>query len=86
VIDEYILGLKVPMQYSFRMNVCDSIENFLQNDFDLLFIGFVLFVRDELFQIKVVKFKDYLQHKFLGLVFDVQQGYDVGMLFECFKE
>jgi len=68
------------------MDICHSIENLLQNDFDLLFFRFVLFVSDEFLQIEIVKIKYDLQHLFLGFVHDVDKRYDIGMLLECFEE
>ena len=74
------------MKYSFRMYVGNSIQNFFEDNFDFLLIGFVFFIGDEFFQIVVVEIEDNLKHLFFGSVHDIEKGNNIGMFFESFEE
>ena len=72
------------MEYLLRMDVCDSIEDLLDDDFDFFFIWLVLFIGDELFEVEV----RVVEHNFKFFVFcfigDVEERDDVGMFSQCF--
>ena len=74
------------MKYSFRMDVGNSIQNFFENNFDFLFIGFVFFIGDEFFQIVVVEIEYDFKHLFFRSIHDIDKGDNIGMFFESFEE
>ena len=68
MINENILGLKISMQYSFRMNICNSIEYFFKNNLDLILIRFVLLVCDKFLEVVVIVIKYNFKQLLLGFI------------------
>lgn len=71
VVNEDVLGLEVPVEDSFGVDVGYSVEYLLEDDFDLVLLDLVVLVRDVLLEVEVVEVEDNLEHLFLGLVHDV---------------
>ena len=71
MVYENILRFKVSMEYSFRMDVCYSIEYLLEDDFDLFLIDFIVFAGDKFFEVEVVVVEYNFEHLFFGFVEDV---------------
>lgn len=68
------------------MDIGYSVEYFLDDDFDLFFINFIIFASDILFEVIIIEVKYYFEQLFFGLVEHINEGYDVGVFFECLEE
>lgn len=86
VVDEDVLGLEVAVENSFGVDVGHSVEDLLEDDFDLVLLYLVVLMGDVLLEVEVVEVEDYLEHLLLGLVHHIDQGHDVGVLLEGLEE
>lgn len=74
------------MEYFLGVDECDSVEDLLDDCFHLLLINFVVLAGDELLQVLLVVVEHYFQHLLLGLVDDLEEGYDIGVILEGLQQ
>ena len=74
------------MKDAFVVDEGESIEYLLENNFDLLLIDLVVLGCDVLLEVVVVVVEDDLQQLLLGLVEDLNQRHDVGVLLQGFQQ
>lgn len=85
MVNQNVLRFKVSMKYPFRMDVSNSIQYLLQDNFDLLLVYLVIFAVYVLLEIVIVIIEHYFEQLIFGFVQDVDEWHDVGVLFECFE-
>lgn len=56
------------MQYAFGVDIGDSVDDLLDDNFDAFLIGFVLFAGDEFLEVLLVVVEDDLQGLLFGFV------------------
>lgn len=74
------------MEYLLGVDEGNPIEYLLDDYFDLFFVDFVVLAGDELLEVLLVVVEHYLEHLLLGLIDDVKQGDDVGVVLQGFEE
>lgn len=74
------------MEYFLGVDECDSVEDLLDDCFHLLLINFVVLAGDELLQVLLIVVEHYFQHLLLGLVDDLEEGYDIGVILEGLQQ
>lgn len=60
------------MQYAFGVDIGDSVDDLLDDNFDAFFIGLVLFAGDEFLEVLLVVVEDDLQGLLFGFVEDLE--------------
>ena len=74
------------MQYPFGVDIGYSVEYFLDDNFDLFLIDFIIFASDILFEVKIIEVKYYFEQLFFRFVEHINQRYDVGVLLERLEQ
>lgn len=74
------------MENSFGVNVCNSVQNLFDYDFDLFFIDFVIFTSQKLLEVIVVEIEYYFEQLLLRFVYHLVERYNVGMFFEGLQQ
>jgi hypothetical protein len=74
------------VQDAFGVDICHSVDDLLDDHLDPFLIGLVLLAGDKFFQVLLVVIENDLQGLFLGLVENLQEGYDIGMVLERLEE
>lgn len=85
MINKYILGLKISMEYSFRMNIGNSIEYFLKNNLDFILVRFILLAYDKFLKVVVIVIKYNFKQLIFRFIHNIDKRYNIGMFFECFE-
>ena len=86
MVNQNVMGLKITMQHSLRMNVGNPIKYFFDYDFNLLLVCFVFLAGYILLKVEIVVVKNYFELHLFRLVKHINQRHYVGVLFECFKQ
>lgn len=68
------------------MNVRHSTQDFLDDDFNLFLVDFVVLIGEKFFEVVIVVVKYYFKELLLRFVDDLVKRNNVGVLLECFQE
>jgi hypothetical protein len=74
------------VQDSLGVNVRHSTQDFLDDDFDLFLVDFVVLIGEKFFEVVVVVVEYYFKELLLRFVDDLVKRNNVGVLLECFQE
>jgi hypothetical protein len=68
------------------VNISNSVQNLLENNLCFFLIRLIFLAADVLFEVKVVVIEYDFEQLLLGFVENVDEGNDVGVLFEGFEK